>query len=141
MGFLAGKRLHHRACSTTVRSPTASRRPVIAKAPSSRSATRARRFKDRITEFAAEFGSTLTFDCDVGDDAQIDALFSNSPGLAAVRRLRALDRLRAARGDRRRLPRRPQRENFRIAHDISACSFPAMAKAALPPAARGVHRC
>ena len=29
---------------------------------------------ERITEFAAEFGSTLTFDCDVGDDAQIDAV-------------------------------------------------------------------
>ncbi len=33
------------------------------------------RFKDRITEFATEFGSDLVFPCDVGDDAQIDALF------------------------------------------------------------------
>ncbi len=31
------------------------------------------RFKDRVTEFAAEFGSKLVFDCDVGDDAQIVA--------------------------------------------------------------------
>ena len=30
------------------------------------------RFKDRITEFAADFGSSLVFDCDVGDDAQIE---------------------------------------------------------------------
>ena len=30
------------------------------------------RFKERITEFAADFGSTLIFDCDVGDDAQIE---------------------------------------------------------------------
>ena len=29
------------------------------------------RFKDRITEFAADFDSKLIFDCDVGDDAQI----------------------------------------------------------------------
>ncbi|NBO77977.1 MAG: SDR family oxidoreductase, partial [Betaproteobacteria bacterium] len=35
------------------------------------------RFKDRITEFAAEFGSNLVFDCDVGDDAQIDRLFAD----------------------------------------------------------------
>src|SRR5213080_313521 len=35
------------------------------------------RFKDRITEFAAEFGSKLVFDCDVGDDAQIARLFQD----------------------------------------------------------------
>jgi enoyl-[acyl-carrier protein] reductase I len=29
------------------------------------------RFKDRITEFAKEFGSSLIFDCDVGSDEQI----------------------------------------------------------------------
>ena len=34
------------------------------------------RFKDRITEFANEFGSNLVFECDVGDDAQIDAVFT-----------------------------------------------------------------
>jgi len=35
------------------------------------------RFKDRITEFAADFGSRLVFDCDVGDDAQIARLFED----------------------------------------------------------------
>ena len=35
------------------------------------------RFKDRITEFATEFGSNLVFPCDVGDDAQIDGLFTS----------------------------------------------------------------
>ena len=35
------------------------------------------RFKERITEFAADFGSTLIFDCDVGDDAQIGKLFAD----------------------------------------------------------------
>ena len=35
------------------------------------------RFKDRITEFAADFDSKLIFDCDVGDDAQIDKLFKD----------------------------------------------------------------
>ena len=33
------------------------------------------RFKERITEIAAEFGSDLVFDMDVSDDAQIAAAF------------------------------------------------------------------
>jgi enoyl-[acyl-carrier protein] reductase I len=91
------------------------------------------RFKDRITEFAAEFGSKLVFDCDVADDAQIERLFKDlsatwpkfdgfvhSIGFAPREAIAGnfLDGL--------------SRENFRIAHDISAYSFPAMAKAALP---------
>ena len=91
------------------------------------------RFKDRIAEFAAEFGSDLTFDCDVGSDEQIAALFSDLAkswshfdGLVhaigyAPREAIAGDFLDGM-----------TRENFRIAHDISAYSFPAMAKAALP---------
>ncbi|MFM7226250.1 MAG: SDR family oxidoreductase, partial [Betaproteobacteria bacterium] len=35
------------------------------------------RFKGRITEFAQEFNSELVFDCDVGSDEQIDALFQD----------------------------------------------------------------
>jgi enoyl-[acyl-carrier protein] reductase I len=91
------------------------------------------RFKDRITEFAAEFNSTLIFDCDVGSDEQIERLFADlathwpqfdgfvhSIGFAPREAIAGdfLDGL--------------TRENFRIAHDISAYSFPAMAKAALP---------
>jgi enoyl-[acyl-carrier protein] reductase I len=91
------------------------------------------RFKDRITEFAAEFGSSLVFECDVADDAQIERLFKDlsahwprfdgfvhSIGFAPREAIAGnfLDGL--------------TRENFRIAHDISAYSFPAMAKAALP---------
>jgi enoyl-[acyl-carrier protein] reductase I len=91
------------------------------------------RFKDRITEFAAEFGSNLVFDCDVGSDEQINALFADL-GKSWDR----LDGLVHAIGF---APREAiagefldglTRENFRIAHDISAYSFPAMAKAALP---------
>ncbi|SDM36467.1 Enoyl-[acyl-carrier-protein] reductase [NADH] [Oryzisolibacter propanilivorax] len=91
------------------------------------------RFKDRITEFAAEFGSSLVFDCDVAEDAQIERMmaglheawgqfdgFVHSIGFAPREAIAGnfLDGL--------------SRENFRIAHDISAYSFPAMAKAALP---------
>jgi len=92
------------------------------------------RFKQRITEFAAEFDSQLVFDCDVGDDAAIDKLFADlktawpdgfdgfvhSIGFAPREAIAGefLDGL--------------TRENYRIAHDISAYSFPALAKAALP---------
>ena len=108
MGFLAGKRL--------LITGLLSNRSIaygIARACHREGAELAfsyvgERFKERIAEFAAEFGSELVFDCDVADDAQIDAPVRPARrGLAAVRRLRALDRLRAARGDRRRLPRRP----------------------------------
>ena len=91
------------------------------------------RFKDRITEFAQEFGSNLVFPCDVADDAQIEALFA---GLK--QRWDTLDGLvhsigfaprEAIAGD---FLEGMTRENFRIAHDISAYSFPALAKAAQP---------
>src|SRR5207244_9262565 len=38
------------------------------------------RFKGRVTEMAAEFGSTLVFPCDVASDAEIAALFSELGG-------------------------------------------------------------
>ena len=91
------------------------------------------RFKDRIAEFAAEFDTTLVFPCDVAEDSQIDALFA---GLAG--HWPQLDGLVHAIGF---APREAiagdflegfSRDAFRIAHDISAYSFPAMAKAALP---------
>jgi len=91
------------------------------------------RFKDRTAEFAAQFDSQLIFDCDVADDAQIEKLFADlsrtwpqfdgfvhSIGFAPREAIAGdfLDGL--------------SREGYRIAHDISAYSFPAMAKAALP---------
>jgi enoyl-[acyl-carrier protein] reductase I len=91
------------------------------------------RFKERITEFATEFGSDLVFPCDVADDAQIDALFASLKS-----RWESLDGIVHSIGF---APREAiagdfldgmTRENFRIAHDISAYSFPALAKAAQP---------
>ncbi len=91
------------------------------------------RFKDRITEFAKEFNSSLVFDCDVSSDEQIDALFAD-----LGKHWSQLDGFVHAIGF---APREAiagdfldgmTRENFRIAHDISAYSFAAMAKAALP---------
>ena len=133
MGFLAGKRLlitgvlNHRSIAYG-----------IAKACHREGAELAfsyqgERFKQRITEFAAEFGSDMVFDCDVSDDARIDALFT---GLGArwdqfdgfVHAIAFAPR-EAISGD---FLDGMTRENFRIAHDISAYSFPAMAKAAAP---------
>ncbi|MBX9610500.1 MAG: enoyl-ACP reductase FabI [Burkholderiales bacterium] len=133
MGFLAGKKL--------LITGVLSNRSIaygIAKACHAQGAELAfsyvgERFKDRITEFAADFGSRLIFDCDVASDEQIARLFKDlsqtwptfdgfvhSIGFAPREAIAGdfLDGL--------------SRESFRIAQDISAYSFPAMAKAALP---------
>lgn len=133
MGFLAGKKL--------VITGLLSNRSIaygIARACRREGAELAfsyvgERFRERIVEFAREFDSQLVFDCDVGDDAQIAALFDglartwpqfdgfvHSIGFAPRESISGdfLDGL--------------SREAYRIAHDISAYSFPALAKAALP---------
>ncbi|MFW9622499.1 MAG: enoyl-ACP reductase FabI [Macromonas sp.] len=133
MGFLTGKKL--------LITGVLSNRSIaygIAKACHAQGAELAfsyvgERFKDRITEFAADFGSNLVFDCDVSDDAQIEKLFQDLSahwptfdgfvhGIGyAPREAIAGDFLDGL-----------SREGFKAAHDISAYSFPAMAKAALP---------
>ena len=133
MGFLAGKRL--------LITGVLNNRSIaygIAKACHREGAELAfsyqgERFKDRITEFAADFGSKLVFACDVADDAQISALFDQLGAhwdqfdgfVHAI----AFAPREAIAGDFLDVM---TRENFRIAHDISAYSFPALAKAALP---------
>ena len=96
------------------------------------------RFRDRVGEFAAEFDSELVFDLDVADDAQIERVFTqlgeawpefdglvHSIGFAPRESITGsfLEGL--------------SREAFRIAHDISSYSFPALAKAAAPRLRRG----
>ncbi|RYG38417.1 MAG: enoyl-[acyl-carrier-protein] reductase FabI [Burkholderiales bacterium] len=133
MGFLAGKRL--------LITGVLSNRSIaygIARACHREGAELAfsyqgERFKDRISEFAAEFDSKLIYDCDVTSDEQMAALFGDlgkvwpefdgfvhSIGFAPRDAIAGnfLDGM--------------TRENFRIAHDISAYSFPAMAKLAAP---------
>jgi enoyl-[acyl-carrier protein] reductase I len=91
------------------------------------------RFKERITEFAAEFGSNLVFDCDVGDDAQIEKLFKDLsatwPKFDGFVHAIGFAPREAIAGE---FLEGLSRESFRIAHDISSYSFPGMAKAALP---------
>ena len=91
------------------------------------------RFRERVTELAGEFGSQLVLPCDVSSDAQIDGLFG-----ALHERWDGLDGLVHAIAFAARESIAGEfldgfsREAFREAHDISAYSFPALAKAALP---------
>ena len=91
------------------------------------------RFKGRITEFAAEFDSKLIFDCDVGSDEQIERMFAELGQVwpkfdGFVHAIGFAPREAIAGNFFDGL----SRESYRIAHDISAYSFPALAKAALP---------
>lgn len=133
MGFLVGKKL--------LITGVLSNRSIaygIAKACHAQGAELAfsyvgERFKQRTIEFAGEFGSTLVFDCDVADDAQIEKMFSDLsrtwPSFDGLVHSIGFAPREAIAGD---LLEGLSREAFRIAHDISAYSFPAMAKMALP---------
>jgi len=91
------------------------------------------RFKDRVTEMAKELGSSIALPCEVTSDDEINKLFSD-----LKEKWSALDGLvhaiafaprEAIAGD---FLEGISREAFRQAHDISAYSFAALAKAALP---------
>ncbi len=91
------------------------------------------RIKDRVIEFAQEFGSNLVFPCDVASDEEIDALFTELgkhwDGFDGLVHSIAFAPKSALSGD---YLSSVTRDNFRIAHDISSYSFAALAKAALP---------
>ncbi len=91
------------------------------------------RFKDRVADFAAEFDSTLIFDCEVSSDAQIDQLFVDLavawPQFDGFVHSIGFAPKEAISGD---FLEGLTRESFRIAHEISAYSFPALAKACAP---------
>ena len=91
------------------------------------------RFKDRVTELAADFESDIVLPCDVASDAEIGALFETLrtrwDGLDGLVHAIAFAPREAIAGE---LLDGLSREAFRQAHDVSAYSFPALAKAALP---------
>jgi enoyl-[acyl-carrier protein] reductase I len=91
------------------------------------------RIRDRVVKLAEEFGSELVLPCDVADDAQIDAVFAQLnqrwDGLDGLVHSIAFAPREALAGE---FLEGLSRESFRIAHDISSYSFPALAKAALP---------
>ena len=96
------------------------------------------RFHERITKFAEEFRSKLIFPCDVAEDAQIDALFTELgkhwDGLEGLVHSIAFAPSEAIEGD---FLDGITRDAFRIAHDVSSYSFPALAKAARPMLLKG----
>ena len=138
MGFLAGKRI--------LITGLLSNRSIaygIAKACHREGAQLAftyqnERFEERIKKFAAEFGSELIFPCDVAVDEEIDALFAalgkRWDGLDGLVHSIAFAPSEAIEGD---FLDGISRESFRIAHDVSSYSYPALAKAARPLLLKG----
>ncbi|MDE3020688.1 MAG: enoyl-ACP reductase FabI [Pseudomonadota bacterium] len=88
------------------------------------------RIRSRVIDLAKDFESSLVFPCDVAEDAQIEALFTELhsywDGLEGLVHSIAYAPREALEGD---YVDSVTRENFRIAHDISAYSFTALAKA------------
>lgn len=91
------------------------------------------RFEGRVREMAAEFGSDICLPCDVAEDIQITqamaALAEKWDGLDGLVHAIAYAPREAIAGD---FLDGLSREAFRIAHDVSSYSFPALAKAAMP---------
>ncbi len=133
MGFLAGKRLLITGLLNNRSIAYGIARACHREGAELAFSYQGERFRERITEFAAEFGSRLVFECDVADDAHIERLFDQlgqsweqfDGFVHAI----AFAPREAITGD---FLDGMTRENFRIAHDISSYSFPALAKAALP---------
>jgi enoyl-[acyl-carrier protein] reductase I len=133
MGFLANKRIlitgmiSNRSIAYGVAQAMAREGAILA------FTYQGERVKDRVLKMAQEFGSELVFPCDVSSDAEIDQLFSDLSkhwdkfdGFVHAIAFAPREALDGEFLDGF------SREAFRIAHDISSYSFPAMAKAALP---------
>lgn len=133
MGFLAGKRI--------LITGLLSNRSIaygIAKAMHREGAELAftyqnERFQERVAKMAADFGSTMLYACDVQNDAEITALFEQIgqkwDGLDGLVHSIAFAPSDALEGD---FLEGFSREAFRISQEVSAYSFPALAKAARP---------
>ncbi len=89
--------------------------------------------RERVAELAGEFNSRLVFPCDVAEDAQIETLFTELrrhwDGFDGLVHAIAFAPREALKGP---FHEAVTRDAFRIAHDISAYSLAALAKAAYP---------
>lgn len=89
--------------------------------------------RERVEGLAQEFGTAPVLPCDVASDGEIAALFSELggrwDGLDGIVHSVAFAPREALKGD---FLDGLTREAFRVAHDVSAYSFPALAKAGLP---------
>ncbi|TXH58665.1 MAG: SDR family oxidoreductase [Bacteroidia bacterium] len=91
------------------------------------------KIEQRVKNLAAEFDSTLVLPCDVAQDEQIPALFEklgqNWDGLDGILHSIAFSPKAGLTGD---FVENVDREVFRIANDVTAYSFTALAKYAKP---------
>src|SRR5205085_4631480 len=91
------------------------------------------RFQERVEDMGRELGAKVALPCDVARDEEIGALFEQLnkhwDGLDGLVHALAFAPREAIAGD---FLEGVSREAFRQAHDISAYSFPALARAALP---------
>ena len=133
MGFLAGKRILITGLLSNRSIAYGIARSCHAQGAQLAFTYQNERFRDRVAEMAAGFGSSLILPCDVAEDAQIEAVFSELArhwdGLDGLVHAIAFAPREAIAGD---FLEGASREAFRVAHDISAYSFVAMAKAAQP---------
>ncbi|MDF0605287.1 enoyl-ACP reductase FabI [Neisseriaceae bacterium TC5R-5] len=91
------------------------------------------KLEERVREMASDFNSTLVYRCDVQNDEEIDQLFIDLgkqwDGLDGLVHAIAFAPRESLEGD---FLDALTREAFQTAHDVSAYSFPALAKAARP---------
>ena len=91
------------------------------------------KLEERVRKMAEELGSQLVFRCDVQSDAEIEQLFTDLgkswDGLDGLVHAIAFAPKEALAGD---FLDSISREAFQTAHDVSAYSLPALAKAARP---------
>jgi enoyl-[acyl-carrier protein] reductase I len=89
--------------------------------------------RERVTELARQFGADSVLRCDVTNDEEIEALFEalgkEWGGLDGIVHSIAFAPREALKGE---FLDGLTREAFHVAHDVSAYSFAALAKAALP---------
>jgi enoyl-[acyl-carrier protein] reductase I len=89
--------------------------------------------KDRVVQLAADFGAPPVLRCDVSSDAEIEELFralgATWDGLDGIVHSIAFAPRESLKGG---FLDGLSREAFRVAHDVSAYSFAALAKAGLP---------
>ena len=133
MGFLAGKKilitglLSNRSIAYGVAAAASREGAELAFTYQSE------RHRARVAEMAKDFGSCLLFPCDVANDHEIQAVFDGLgcawDVLDGIVHSIAYAPREALSGD---FLETLSREAFHIAHDISAYSFPAMARAARP---------
>lgn len=132
MGFLAGKRALIVGLATE-RSIAHGIATAMRREGAELAFSYQERFKDRVEAMAGDFGSSNVFEIDVGSDdsiqAGIDALRKSWDSIDIVVHAVAFAPSDAIRGG---FTESTNRENFRIAHDISSYSLTALAKATQP---------